>query len=196
MKKVNKIKNTDVDIKYKSMISKRSSNTKPKKYITPTIMQLKIDEYFDSGCNTKKVKDEIIKVPTISGLVEYLGFKSISSFYDYEKNDLYSDVIKLARLKISSYYEEKLIGNNVAGPIFALKNLGWSDKSQDESNYKDSFLRLFLMFNNFIQHKNLQLASELIEQQKEFIDLLLQSSNTDHLEILLKEKETKLLSEK
>ena len=39
---------------------------------------------------------------------------------------------KRAILKIESVYAKKLAGQNVAGIIFALKNMGWKDKTETE----------------------------------------------------------------
>jgi len=89
----------------------------PPLYNNPKDLQSKIDSYFTED-NVK---------PTISGLAYHLGFESRQSFYDYEERIKFSYTIKRARLKIEMSYESKLHGNNVAGPIFALKNMGWKD---------------------------------------------------------------------
>ena len=62
----------------------------------------------------------------------FLGFESRQSFYDYEKEGEFSYTIKKARLKIESCYEQNLHSGNPSGSIFALKNLGWSDKQEIE----------------------------------------------------------------
>jgi hypothetical protein len=74
---------------------------------------------------------------TITGLALYLGFESRQSFYDYEDRDQFSYTIKRARLRIEHEYEKKLSGNNVAGPIFALKNLSWKDKTEVDNRYPE-----------------------------------------------------------
>jgi hypothetical protein len=74
-----------------------------------------------------KVKNEKV---TMSGLAYYLGFADRQSLYDYEKNDKFSCTIKRALLRIEQSYETALYGNSVAGPIFALKNMGWRDKQE------------------------------------------------------------------
>ena len=100
---------------------------RPLTYETPEDLQAAIDKY-------RAIKD--IK-PTISGLCYHLGFESRQSFYDYETREGFSYTIKRARLFIEQEYEEKLSGNNVAGPIFALKNLGWKDKQEHGFTDKD-----------------------------------------------------------
>lgn len=98
----------------------------------------KIHEYFNNGVKTRSIvighgatkRIEELPVPTISGLALYLGFASRQSFYDYEKNENFSYTIKKARLFIETEYEEQLQVGNSTGAIFALKNLGWQDKSE------------------------------------------------------------------
>lgn len=80
-----------------------------------------IDEYF-----------EIEPQVTITGLALHLGFESRQSLYDYEKDEVFSYIIKKARLQVENEYEKKLSGNNVAGAVFALKNMGWRDKQELE----------------------------------------------------------------
>jgi hypothetical protein len=75
--------------------------------------------------------DEWVRHPepiTITGLCLYLGFESRQSFYDYEKKKEFSYIIKRARLLVENKYEKGLGGKEVAGAIFALKNMGWVDK--------------------------------------------------------------------
>jgi len=95
---------------------------RPPKYKTAEELQKKIDEYFDMPHATTPV--------TITGLILHCGFCSRQSFYRLESNDKFSYTIKRARLRIESHYEKLLQGNAVTGPIFALKNLGWSDKQE------------------------------------------------------------------
>lgn len=93
---------------------------RPPLYETPEDLQHKVDEYFDQD-NVKL---------TISGLAYFLGFESRQSFYDYEENEQFSYTIKRARSRIEIKYEEKLSEPSCTGAIFALKNLGWKDKSE------------------------------------------------------------------
>lgn len=106
-------------------------------------LQSKIDDYFNGGLKIRKIvvgkppNSQIIEieVPTITGLAYYLGFASRQSFYDYENKDDFSYTIKRARLFIEQEYEEQLQHGNTTGAIFALKNMGWIDKTEiDQSN--------------------------------------------------------------
>lgn len=91
----------------------------------PEDLQHKIEEYFDS-CTLGTMPQNL----TITGLALYVGFESRQSFYDYEKRPEFSYVIKRARLQVENGYEQRLFGNNPTGPIFALKNMGWTDKQE------------------------------------------------------------------
>ncbi len=124
------------------------------KYTDPVELQKKIDEYFEyvkGELNLEREKkgeneafedfqirverEEWIREPekvTITGLILYLGFCDRSSFYKYGENEVFRHTIKKAHSRIEQHYENFLIGNNVAGPIFALKNLQWKDQTQSE----------------------------------------------------------------
>jgi hypothetical protein len=95
---------------------------RPPKYKTAEELQKKIDEYFDTLYEGTPV--------TITGLILHCGFCSRQSFYRLEENETFSYTIKRARLRVTNHYESLLQGNSVAGPIFALKNLGWTDRQE------------------------------------------------------------------
>lgn len=106
---------------------------RPPLFDSPEDLQAKVDEYFDDddhkwmqGLEGMYQKEPI----TICGLAYFLGFESRQSFYDYEKRDGFSYIIKKARLKVESEYEIKLSRSNPTGSIFALKNMGWADRTE------------------------------------------------------------------
>lgn len=68
--------------------------------------------------------------PSITGLALFLGFASKDSLYDYAKKEEFSDSIKKALLRIENDYEKGLWIDKPTGVIFALKNMGWSDKKE------------------------------------------------------------------
>jgi len=115
-------------------------------YETNEELQNKIDDYFKNGVKKRTViigkapnqKAIEIEVPTITGLTIYLGFESRQSFYDYEKKEGFSYTIKRARLFIECEYEEQLQIGNTTGAIFALKNMGWIDKTETTHELKGS----------------------------------------------------------
>ena len=113
---------------------------RPRHFSSAKKLNEKIEEYFATGI-TKKThiigskpyqKEVEVATPTITGLALYLGFASRQSFYDYEKSGKFSYVVKKARLRIEVNYEEmlQLSTGLVSGPIFALKNMGWTDKTE------------------------------------------------------------------
>lgn len=110
---------------------------RPSIFESPQEMQKEIDKYLNN-CPDKKIivtkKGEKIEIPTptICGLCYFLGFESRQSFYDYERKTDFSYTIKRARLFIEKEYESLLSTNAYAGAIFALKNFGWLDKTQQE----------------------------------------------------------------
>jgi hypothetical protein len=120
---------------------------RPPIYTTPEELQEKINDYFKNGVESKPIvvgkgdgKTVIdIPVPTITGLCLYCGFESRQSFYDYEKREQFSYIIKKARLFVEKHYEELLQVGNTTGAIFALKNMGWIDRVNQDvtTNGKD-----------------------------------------------------------
>lgn len=98
---------------------------RPPLFNNPNDLQGCIDAYF-VNCKLENL------IPTISGLCYSCGFESRQSFYDYEDKIEFTYIIKRARLRIEMVYEERLQGNNATGSIFALKNMGWHDKTETE----------------------------------------------------------------
>lgn len=113
---------------------------RPRIFETDDELQAAIDDYFNGGLKIRKVivgkppNQQVIEVPvpTITGLAYYLGFESRQSFYDYEERAEFSYTVKRARLFIEVEYEEQLQHGNTVGAIFALKNMGWRDKVEQE----------------------------------------------------------------
>lgn len=101
---------------------------RPAKYDTPEQMEVALNAYFQ--------KCEADKTPlTITGVALALGFESRQSFYDYEERDGFSYIIKQARLRVENGYEITLRSASVTGSIFALKNMGWKDKTEVDQNH-------------------------------------------------------------
>ena len=92
---------------------------RPPKYETAKEVHDKCIEYFESCIEL----DEKI---TITGLALFLGFCSRKSLYEYEKKQEFRYIIKNAMLVVENSYESK--GTNF--DIFALKNMGWTDKQE------------------------------------------------------------------
>lgn len=75
---------------------------------------------------------EPIPKPTVTGLALALGFADKTTLYEYRDRPEFSYSIKRALTIIEQYHELGLSDNNVAGRIFALKNMGWKDKNETE----------------------------------------------------------------
>ncbi len=76
--------------------------------------------------------DPLTIKPTVTGLALYLGFADKTTLYEYRDRPELSYPIKRALTMIEKYHEEGLSDNNVAGRIFALKNMGWKDKTEQD----------------------------------------------------------------
>lgn len=96
---------------------------RPRLYQSPEDFDAKVDEYYHS-C---KATEEPI---TWTGLALYLGFSSRQSIDEYQEYEGFSDSVKRAKLLVEWAYEKRVLGANAAGPIFVLKNMGWSDKQE------------------------------------------------------------------
>lgn len=95
---------------------------RPLIFQTEKELQDAIDDYFK---NNEKI--------TLSGLAVHLGIGR-RTLYEYDDRERFSHIIKKAREKVEAHYEELTIyGDKPTGVIFALKNMGWSDK-QDINN--------------------------------------------------------------
>lgn len=70
--------------------------------------------------------------PTITGLCLALGFESKDTLYAYRDKETFSYPIKRCLLIVENGYEMALKDNAAAGSIFALKNMGWKDKTEQE----------------------------------------------------------------
>jgi len=100
---------------------------RPATYTDPLELQTDIDLFF-AECTGKGER------PTVTGLALFLGFCDKKSLYDYRDKEggLFLHPIKRALTKIEYELEKRLENNSVAGIIFGLKNMGWTDKTQTE----------------------------------------------------------------
>lgn len=138
---------------------------RPAHYDTPDSLQIAIDAYFegikgefhfeaDESDEAKDIKvwDKSPEPATITGLCLSLGFESRQSFHDYAKNLEFSYTIKKARLRVENAYEIALNYSRLpTAQIFALKNLGWEDKSTiagDPENPLTAVVPIVNVYNN------------------------------------------------
>ncbi len=97
-----------------------ANSGRPATYKDSESLYTAVMDYFE-GCNKHEIK------ATITGLALFLGFKSRSSFDDYkERSEEFSYIIERAKLAVEYSYES----SGTAFDIFALKNMGWKDKTE------------------------------------------------------------------
>lgn len=82
-----------------------------------------VDSYM-LDCKNNSIK------PTITGATLFLGFCDKTTIYDYRDREEFSHSVKRLLLFVEFGYESALHGNNVTGAIFALKNMGWKDRTE------------------------------------------------------------------
>lgn len=111
---------------------------RPLKFPSVQDLQAKIDAYFKEREAIEQYPNgDIIQKPiTITGLALALG-TSRETLVEYQERDEFVDAISEAKLRCENYAEEKLYTGPATGPIFALKNYGWRDKSESETYGKD-----------------------------------------------------------
>lgn len=96
---------------------------RPPLWTEPSELEKLVNDYFQS---TKR--------PTLSGLALHLGIER-KTLYNYEEKDEFLHIIKKARERVEAIYEERTIYEpNPTGVIFALKNMGWTDRVQNDTN--------------------------------------------------------------
>ena len=112
-------------IKKDQNVEKRREG-RPSLWVNPEVVKKMVDEYFENE-----------KEPTLAGLAYSLGI-SRASLYNYAQKDEFIDIIKDARARVMKLYEKRLIYSTTpTGVIFALKNMGWKDRTDMTTNDKD-----------------------------------------------------------
>ncbi len=90
---------------------------RPLKFKAPEELQKAVDSYFEAE-----------KHVTMSGLAVHIGIDR-RSLINYADRDEFFPIIKSARDKVESHYEKLAIyDGQPTGVIFALKNMGWTDR--------------------------------------------------------------------
>ncbi len=98
---------------------------RPRIIESPAEMERLVEEYV-----TKCHEEE--EPLTLTGLILSLGLSCRDSLDEYGRRPEFSDSVKKAKLVIENQYERKLDRDKPAGAIFALKNMGWSDRREVE----------------------------------------------------------------
>lgn len=111
---------------------------RPLKFQSVEELEKAIQAYFDSVAAKTIILDDgkVIEEPlTITGLALALD-TTRQTLMDYEGRDEFTYTIKKAKTVVENYAEKKLFGNNATGAIFALKNYGWKDKTEQDITSK------------------------------------------------------------
>jgi hypothetical protein len=95
---------------------------RPLKFEQPSDLQDAIEEYLN---------ETPMEEWTVTGLCLAIGTNK-QVLLDYEKREGFSEIVKEAKLYIENAYEISLRKYGRSGDIFALKNFGWRDKTEQE----------------------------------------------------------------
>ena len=109
----------------------RNVGGRPRIIQSPEEFDRRVDAYLEA-CRPKG-EDDPGDVVTMTGMVLALGFCGRDALDDYAKRDGFSPSVKRARALIEHAYERKLDRDKCTGAIFALKNMGWSDRTEVDS---------------------------------------------------------------
>jgi len=102
---------------------------------------IKSPEQFDSLVDEYVAQCEERDVPvTLTGMILHLGLSSRQSLDEYKNYEGFSDCVKRAKLYVELAYEMRLNGDKPTGAIFALKNLGWRDRIEQDHTSSDGSL--------------------------------------------------------
>lgn len=96
---------------------------RPRKYQTPQQLIDATDAYYAWATESKKPI-------TYTGMCLWLGFAGRACLDEYLKYEGFADAVRRAKSLCEMSYEERLNekDRSAAGPIFALKQFGWSDR--------------------------------------------------------------------
>lgn len=160
--KTNNERSPDGKFKEGNQASLGNEGGRPPLFSNPEELKDKINEYFEyiegefiierkiTSKTTGKGKeavttteDEPVKIwirhpeaPSVTGLAFFLGFESRQSLYDYDKKAEYSYIIKRGLIQVEMKYEKGLWQERPTGAIFALKNMGWNDRTETDITTK------------------------------------------------------------
>jgi hypothetical protein len=104
------------------MTKTKNPEGRPPKFNSLPELEQKIEKFFQD-CDTSG------EPYTITGLALALDTNR-QTLINYENKDEFFDTIKKAKTKVEQYAEKRLYTGQAAGPIFALKNFGWTDKNE------------------------------------------------------------------
>jgi len=121
-------------------VERRVRDEKTGKLVMKTFQE---DDHSQRPDTESEWRISLPKIMTVSGLAVFLG-TSRETLIDYAGRPEFSDTIKEAKDLIQSQWEERLVGSNVTGVIFNLKNnWKWQDKTEQEITNPDGSMNPF-----------------------------------------------------
>lgn len=95
--------------------------------------KIKSVRQFEERAEAYFLECEVMEKPALlTGLILALGLCSREGLDEYGRRPEFTDSVKKAKLRVEMEYEKALHSRNPSGPIFALKNFGWTDKQDVE----------------------------------------------------------------
>lgn len=138
---------------------------RPPKYRNPEEIQHEANKYFnrrlDADGNPKLNESGQVKSPiTYTGLCLALDL-SRECFDRYMEKEEFHDTMKALKMRVESYYENRLSYANATGSIFALKSMaGWKDASEVNHNHNHNLMTV-------VNELSRQRAGNIIEASPE-----------------------------
>ena len=77
---------------------------------------------------------------TLTGCLYSMGIYSRGTLDEYEARPGFSEPVKQLRAMVAMAYERRLHGQNPTGAIFALKNMGWTDRQEIDATITGNLL--------------------------------------------------------
>jgi hypothetical protein len=117
------------------------------------------EEQLNSASAQKNTKSKSQQI-TITGLALHLGFSSRQAFENCEAKGKFADQLKRARLRVMADYEKKLHVTSSTGAIFALKSMGWNERTEKPAD---------ITANTVLKVEIIQSGPKLASSEKEVI---------------------------
>lgn len=111
----------------------RSGRVTPKKFNSPEEFDQLVDAFFEDCEESWHDEKRKSVFPTLHRLIIWMGFCDARHILDWLKTEMgrdYDMQWRRARTLVADGYEQRLPGTTPTGAIFALKNMGWSDKQE------------------------------------------------------------------
>lgn len=156
----------------------RPSGGRKKIYQTPQELADAVNKFFALNAEEERI-------PTLSRLVLYLGFREIKTFHDYGTyGDDFKEVVDQTLLAMQAWLEEALLNtkSNTIGVIFTLKNhYGWKDSRENNNKHEIEVIPREVMEQD-LEHRIARIANRT---GQEILDITPVESTDDSVAIRL-----------